>query len=118
MDLAGDVVFRVLTEHISQAHTGFESPLEVLAALDNDAGLQADVPSLELFLVVSRITGVVINVICVGSGHVGELGPKTDNHLRPFCNEMVPGITDHCSLTFKSSPYDNLSTAPGNTSLA
>ena len=94
MDLAGDVVFRVLTEHISQAHTGFESPLEVLAALDNDAGLQADVPSLELFLVVSRITGVVINVICVGSGHVGELGPKTDNNLRPFCNEMVTRLAE------------------------
>ena len=67
----------------------------MLAALDNDAGLQADVPSLELFLVVSRITGVVINVICVGSGHVGELGPKTDNHLRPFCNEMVTCLAEY-----------------------
>ena len=93
-DAAGHVAVGILTQHVPQADAGLKTPLEMLSALEDDAGLQADVPFLELFLSVPGIEGIGIDVVCVGNDHIGALRPQSDDHTGPFRIEMVAGLAE------------------------
>ena len=65
MDAAAYTVFWVLTQHVPEADAGLKSPLPMPPTLEDNAWLQADIPSFELFLSVPWIIRVGIDVVCI-----------------------------------------------------
>ena len=65
MNVTRHIVLGVLAQHIAEAHACLEAPLPVLPALEDDAGLQAEIEFFDLVLAVEFAIRIVVYVISV-----------------------------------------------------
>ena len=79
VDGTADTVSGILAQHVPQADTRLDAPLPMLPALEEDPGLQRDVPSQELLLAAPRIARIPVDVIGVGRNHIRDLRTQAED---------------------------------------